>query len=59
MTGDDAAEAILEDRAKRPSVTWDDILCDVDKTLWKSLLFGDIDAVIKTSSENKKTKQAS
>jgi hypothetical protein len=48
VTADDAAEAILEGRGKHFTAAWDDILRDPDKTLWKSLLFGDIDALSKT-----------
>jgi hypothetical protein len=40
-------------------VGWDNILSEPDIGLWKSLLFGDMDAIIETPSEKKKTKQAS
>ena len=48
VTDRDATEAILKGRASRPRAAWDEILADPDRSLWKSLLFGDIDAVIET-----------
>ena len=53
VTTEGAAKAILGAQSPSARVTWDDILCDPDIGLWKTLLFGDIDAVIETSSENK------
>ncbi len=53
VTPDTAAKAVLGAQSLPPRVLWDDILSDPDIGLWKSLLFGDIDAVIETSSENK------
>ena len=47
VTAGEAAQTILESREERSSAAWDEILCDPDRTLWKSLLFGDIDAVMK------------
>ena len=50
VTSRNAADAILEGRGSRSPAAWDDILGDPDTALWKSLLFGDIDAVMETSS---------
>jgi hypothetical protein len=55
VTVGDAAEAILQGRSSRSPAAWDDILSDVDRTLWKSLLFGDIDAVIETPKDSRQT----
>lgn len=53
VTAKEAADAILEGRGNRSTVAWDDILGDPDMGLWKSLLFGDIDAVTKTPEDSR------
>ena len=55
VTAREAADAILEGRGSRSPAAWDDILGDPDMALWKSLLFGDIDAVIKTPEKPRQT----
>jgi len=51
VTAGNATEAILNDRGGRPRTAWDDILADPDRGLWKSLLFGDIDALTETPKD--------
>ncbi|MDA1090651.1 MAG: hypothetical protein O3A85_10110 [Proteobacteria bacterium] len=62
VTPDTAADAVLRPQSPPARVAWDDILRDPDIDLWKSWLFGDIDAINETppkDNQNKKTKQAS
>jgi hypothetical protein len=49
------ADAILESPSSPPAAAWDDILSDPDTTLWKSLLFGDIDDGIKTLEHSRQS----
>ncbi|MCH8132285.1 MAG: hypothetical protein IIA30_07020, partial [Myxococcales bacterium] len=46
VTPDTAVKAVLDRQSPPAPVVWDDILSEPDFGLWKSLLFGDIDAVI-------------
>ena len=55
VTNADAADAILRGRGSQSPAAWDDILSDVDTALWKSLLFGDIDAIIETPEDPRQT----
>ena len=52
VTTEDAAEAILKGQGRRTQAAWEDILSDPDTALWKSLLFGDIDAIMKTPEDS-------
>ena len=46
VTKEDAADAIFEGRSGPTRAAWEGILSEPDTVLWKSLLFGDIDAVM-------------
>ena len=49
VTSETAADAILADGAPAIRVPWDDVLSDPDFELWKSLLFDDIEALVRSS----------
>ena len=52
VTTEDAADAILDGQGGQPRAAWEDILSDPDTALWKSLLFSDIDAVMKPPEDS-------
>ena len=52
VTLESVVDAVLEVPGGQPPAAWDDILSDPDTALWKSLLFGDIDALSKTLKDS-------
>ena len=47
VTAENAVQVILQGGTGQGQAAWEDILSDPDTGLWKSLLFGDIDAISK------------
>ncbi|MDA1091618.1 MAG: hypothetical protein O3A85_15085 [Proteobacteria bacterium] len=60
VTCESAAESVIGGAAKPEQIAWDDILCDPDWEVWKTLLSGDIDTAPGNSApSSNETKQAS
>ena len=51
VTAENAVQAIMECGNGQEQAAWDDILSDPNTALWKSLLFGDIDAIMNASKD--------
>ena len=56
VTAENAVQAIMEAGNGQEQANWEDILSEPDTSLWNSLLFGDIDAVMNAPKDSPKNR---